>query len=160
MRFFLGLFYMFHRPYSNSRPLNSARYNRIICQRVENTSLFERLSLILHALAKGHQGYKSNFGFHVLSTAKSGKSRIKNPFLDSPKGTHPKSLLTSCLLILDLPPYILCFGAKSWWEYCQFLSDVGPLYLCRLTYTIILPGNKQVIFSTLIDSETQNTVNS
>ena len=160
MRFFLCLFYMFHRRYSNCRPLYSARYNRIICQRVENTSFFERLSCILHALAKGYQGYKSNFGFHVLSTAKSGKSRIKNPFLDSPKGTHPKSLLTSCLLILDLPPYILCFGAKSWWEYCQFLSDVGPLYLCRLTYTIILPGNNQVIFSTLIDSETQNTVNS
>ena len=28
--------------------------------------------------------------FTFLSTAKSGKSRIKNPFLDSPKGTHPK----------------------------------------------------------------------
>ena len=25
-----------------------------------------------------------------LSTEKSGKSRIKNPFLDSPKGTHPE----------------------------------------------------------------------
>ena len=65
MRFFLCLFYMFHRRYSNCRPLNSARYNRIICQRVENTSFFERLSCILHALAKGYQGYKSNFGFHV-----------------------------------------------------------------------------------------------
>ena len=30
--------------------------------------------------------------FTFLSTAKSGKSRIKNPFLDSPKGTHPKNL--------------------------------------------------------------------
>ena len=65
MRFFLCLFYMFHRRYSNCRPLNSARYNRIICQRVENTSFFERLSCILHALAKGYQGYKSNFGSHV-----------------------------------------------------------------------------------------------
>ena len=27
--------------------------------------------------------------FTFLSTAKSGKSRIQNPFLDSPKGTHP-----------------------------------------------------------------------
>ena len=27
--------------------------------------------------------------FTFLSTAKFGKSRIKNPFLDSPKGTHP-----------------------------------------------------------------------
>ena len=69
-----------------------------------------------------------------------------------------KSLPTNCLLILDLPPYILCFGAKSWWQYCQFLSDVGPLYLCRLTYTIILPRNNQVIFNTLIDGETQKTV--
>ena len=65
MGFFLSLFYMFHRRYSNCRPLNSARYNRIICQTVENTSFFERLSCILHALAKGYQGYKSNFGFHV-----------------------------------------------------------------------------------------------
>ena len=65
MRFFLCLFYMFHRRYSNCRPLNSSRYNRIICQRVENTSFFERLSCILHALAKGYQGYKSNFRFHV-----------------------------------------------------------------------------------------------
>ena len=31
--------------------------------------------------------------FTFLSTAKSGKSRIKNPFLDSPKGTHPLSWL-------------------------------------------------------------------
>ena len=65
MRFFLCLFYMFHRRYSNCRPLNSARYNRIICQTVENTSFFERLLCILHALAKSYQGYKFNFGFHV-----------------------------------------------------------------------------------------------
>ena len=65
MRFFLCLFYMFHHRYSNCQPLNSARYNRIICQTVENTSFFERLSCILHALSKGYQGYKSNFGFHV-----------------------------------------------------------------------------------------------
>ena len=65
MRFFLCLFYMFHRRYSNCRPLNSARYNRVICQTVENTTFFERLSCILNALAKGYQGYKSSFGFHV-----------------------------------------------------------------------------------------------
>ena len=29
--------------------------------------------------------------FTFLSTAKSGKSRIKNLFLDSPKGTHPNN---------------------------------------------------------------------
>ena len=65
MCFFLCLFYMFHRRYSNCRPLNSVRYNRIICQTVENTQFLERLSCILHALAKGYQGYKSNFRFHV-----------------------------------------------------------------------------------------------
>ena len=151
---------MFHRRYSNCRPLNSARYNRIICQTVENTSFFGGCRAYCTLWRKVTKVTNPISDFTFLSTAKSGKSRIKNPFLDSPKGTHPKSLLTSCLLILDLPPYILCFGAKSWWEYCQFLSDVGPLYLCRLTYTIILPGNNQVIFSTLIDSETQNTVNS
>ena len=31
--------------------------------------------------------------FTFLSTAKSGKSRIKNPFLNSPKGTHPMSFI-------------------------------------------------------------------
>ena len=30
--------------------------------------------------------------FTFLSSSKSVKSRIKNPFLDAPKGTHPKSL--------------------------------------------------------------------
>ena len=65
-RSFLDLF-MFHRRYSNCRPQNSARYNRIICQTVENMSFLERLRLscILHAFAKGYQGHKSNFGFHV-----------------------------------------------------------------------------------------------
>ena len=43
-------------------------------------SFLERSSYILHACAKGYQGHKSNFGFNVTSTAKSGKSRIKNPF--------------------------------------------------------------------------------
>ena len=52
MRFFLCLFYIFHRRYSNCRPLNSSRYNRIICQRVENTSFFERLSCILHIVTR------------------------------------------------------------------------------------------------------------
>ena len=63
--FFLDLFYMFHGRYWNCRPQNSALYNRKICQRVENTSFRERLSCILQAFAKDHQGYKSNFGFHV-----------------------------------------------------------------------------------------------
>ena len=36
--------------------------------------------------------------FTFLSTAKSGKSRIKNPFLDSPKGTHP--LFQGSLLVI------------------------------------------------------------
>ena len=31
--------------------------------------------------------------FTFLSTAKSGKSRIKNPFLNSPKGTLPMSFI-------------------------------------------------------------------
>ena len=59
--------FMLHRRYSNCRPQNSARYNRIICQTVENMSFLERLRLscILHAFAKGYQGHKSNFGFHV-----------------------------------------------------------------------------------------------
>ena len=35
--------------------------------------------------------------FTFLSTAKSGKSRINNPFLDSLKGTHPKTLVCLCI---------------------------------------------------------------
>ena len=70
MRFFLRLFYMFHLRYSNCRPLNSARYNRIICQTVENCQ---------HVI----------FREAVVHIARVGE-RIKNPFLDSPKGTHPK----------------------------------------------------------------------
>ena len=58
---------MFHRRYSNCRSQNYARYDRIIRQTVENTSFVERLLCVLRAfaLAKGYQGYKSNFGFHV-----------------------------------------------------------------------------------------------
>ena len=52
MCFFLCLFCMFHRRYSNCRPLNSARYNRIICQTVENTSFFERLSCIIERVGE------------------------------------------------------------------------------------------------------------
>ena len=98
-RFFLDLF-MFHRRYSNCRPENSAPYNPIICQTVENTSFLERLSYILHAFAKDYQGYTCTnpiSDFKFLSTAKSGKSRTENPFLDSPKGTHP--YLASLLIL-------------------------------------------------------------
>ena len=56
---------MFHHRYSNCRPQNSARYNRIIRQTAENTSFLERLLRILQAFAKGYQGYKTYFGFHV-----------------------------------------------------------------------------------------------
>ena len=45
---------MFHRRYSHCRPQNSARYNRITCLTVENTSFVKRLSCILHAFAKGY----------------------------------------------------------------------------------------------------------
>ena len=150
MRFFLCLFYMFHRRYSNCRPLYSARYNRIICQTVENTPFlacskrsdsgercevkkgmksrgglgrevplplprFYFFALLLLRTAphylnawdrlrhflRGCRAYCTRWrkvtkvtnpisDFTFLSTAKSGKSRIKNPFLDSPKGTHPQ----------------------------------------------------------------------
>ena len=79
---------MFHRRYSNCRPQNSTRYNRIICQTVENTSFLERLSCILQARAKGYQG--SNFRFRVPFDSEILQiSDQKSVFLDSPKGTHP-----------------------------------------------------------------------
>ena len=43
---------MFHRRYSNCRPQNCARCNRIIRQTIENTSFLERLLCVLHAFAK------------------------------------------------------------------------------------------------------------
>ena len=93
MRFFHDLF-MFHRRYSNCRPQNSARCNRIICQTVEKTSFLERLPCKLHAFAKGYQVTIPISGFTFLSTAKSSNSRIKNPFMDLLKGTHPKEKKT------------------------------------------------------------------
>ena len=70
-RFFLDLFIPYvPSPLSAIRTAdkkNSARYNRIICQTVENTSFLERLSCILHShVCEMYQGYKSNFGFHVF----------------------------------------------------------------------------------------------
>ena len=89
MRFFLDLF-LFHRRHSNWGPQNSARCNRIICQTVEKTSFLERLPCKLHAFAKGYQVTNPISYSTFLSTANSSKSRIKNPFLDSLKGTRPK----------------------------------------------------------------------
>ena len=52
--------FMFHHRYSN-------RHHKILhawlVKQSKNTSFLERLSCILHAFAKGYQGYKSNFGF-------------------------------------------------------------------------------------------------
>ena len=89
MRFFHDLF-MFHRRYSNCRPQNSARCNRIICQTVEKTSFLERLPCILHAFAKGYQVTNPISGFTFLSTAKSSKFRIKNPLFVFAQWNTPK----------------------------------------------------------------------
>ena len=59
--------------------------------RMENTPFLERLSCILHVfVAKGYQGYKSNFGFRVPFDRETRQVSDQNPFLDSPKGTHPR----------------------------------------------------------------------
>ena len=60
--------YMFHRRYSNCQPQNSARYNRIICQRVENTSFLRRCHANCTRLPKVAE--VTNFGFHVPFTDK------------------------------------------------------------------------------------------
>ena len=98
---------MFHRCYSNCRPQNSVRYNRIICQTVEKMSFLDRLRLscILHAFAKGYQGHKSNFGFHVPFDCEIRQISDQNPFLDSLKGTlsaHPKWSTFNILRLTDL----------------------------------------------------------
>ena len=100
MRFFLCLSYMFHRRYSNCRPLNSARYNRIICQTVENTSFLGGCRAYCTRWRKVTKVTNPISHFTFLSTTKSGKSKIKNRFLDSPKGTNPK-FTTISVIILD-----------------------------------------------------------
>ena len=60
--------YMFHRRYSNCQPQNSARYYRIICQRVENTSFLRRCHANCTRLPKVAK--VTNFGFHVPFTDK------------------------------------------------------------------------------------------
>ena len=65
----------------------------IACQTVENMSFLERLSCILHECAKGYQGHKSNFGFHVPFHREIRQISDQKSVLDSPKGTqstHPK----------------------------------------------------------------------
>ena len=96
---------MFHRRYSNCRPQNSARYNSIICQTVENMSFLERLSWVLHAFAKGYQGHKSNFGFHVHYDREIRQISVRDRFLDSVNGTqstHPKWSTFNILRLTDL----------------------------------------------------------
>ena len=51
---------------------------------------FVMMSSQIPTLARGGGGVGVSID-KCISTAKSGKSRIQNPFLDSPKGTHPKS---------------------------------------------------------------------
>ena len=68
-----------------------ARSSANMLNKMENTSFLERLSCILHAfVAKGYQGYKSNFGFRVPFDREIRQFADQNPFLDSPKGTHPR----------------------------------------------------------------------
>ena len=77
-----------HRRYSFRRPQNSAPYNRLICQTVQNEPFpwdaVMHIACICDRLARLQIQFElSDFAF--LSTAKSGKSRIKNPFLDQPR---------------------------------------------------------------------------
>ena len=77
---------MLRRRYLNCRPQNSTRpYNRIICQ----TVFLRGCHAYCMRLRKVTKVTNPISDFAFLLTTKSGKSRIKNPFLDSSKGTHP-----------------------------------------------------------------------
>ena len=98
---------MFHRRYSNCRPQNSAQYNRIICQTVEKCHFLRGWGCHAYCtrLQKVTKVTNPISDFTFLSTAKSGKSRIRNPFLDSLKGTlsaHPKWSTFNILRLTDL----------------------------------------------------------
>ena len=71
-------------------------------------AFLERLSCTLHSFAKGYQGYNPISDFALLLNPKSGKFWIKNPFLDSPKGTHPKKLTLFDQIILRFKLEALC----------------------------------------------------
>ena len=93
---------MLRRRYLNCRPQNSTRpYNRIICQ----TVFLRGCLAYCKRLRKVTKVTNPISDFTFLSTAKSGKSRIRNPFLDSLKGTlsaHPKWSTFNILRLTDL----------------------------------------------------------
>ena len=130
MLFFLCLFYMFHRCYSNCRPLNSARFNCIICQTIETRHFLRGCGAYCTRWRKVTKVTNPISDFTFLSTAKSGKSRIKNPFFDSPKGTHPRG---ECLIQVSLTVIRATVSGMLQW-----LPNRGWLLKKGLTVNIFL----------------------
>ena len=72
--------------------LEQPRHHRINSSNSTNHILFSEAAMwYLKAFATVTKVTDPISDFAFLSTAKSGKSRIKIPFLDSPKGAHPKN---------------------------------------------------------------------
>ena len=124
-----------------------------ICLTVENTSFLERLLCILHAFAKGHQGYKSTLDFTFLSTAKSGKSRIKISFWirqkectltlpkwDAPSPSTPPSPTTNHpIYSFEHDKFIISWKKLSFalffalvWDLAHFPLKIWNFFICSL----------------------------
>ena len=88
-RFFLDLFNMFYYIVA-IRIADHKILQGIIRQKVENTSFLESRPWYWTRLRKVTKVTYPISDFAFLLAPKSGKSRIKNPLLNSTKGTHPK----------------------------------------------------------------------
>ena len=92
---------------------NSSWYHRIIRQTVNNTSFLERPS---HFWRERLPKLQIQLGISrsCVSVAKSGKSRIKNPFLDLLKGKHPFWASEVLGVTVDVTRFITARSPKVW----------------------------------------------
>ena len=147
MRFFLCLFYMFHHRYSNCRPLNSARYNRIICQRVENTSFFERLSCILHIVTRLPRlqiQFRISRSFRPRNLANLGSKirfwirRKEHTLYTSLEAAGPQEqLLNISSRVLGILKLLQCF-IGSWSFFVYFIIHIIATVHCVLLLLLLL----------------------
>ena len=76
--------------------LNELMFNQLFCMLAQQKEEgLDVLTQPFRSLLRGCQSNKPVLGFCVPFYRDSAESRIKNPFLDSPKGTHPKTFFRS-----------------------------------------------------------------
>ena len=136
-RFFLDVF-MFHRRYSFRRPQNSAPYNSLICQTVQNAPFpwdaVKHISSYCMHLRQVSKVTNPISDFAFLSTAKSGKSRIKTPFLDQPRPQGGFPWLWGCKANKKRPGNEVVFGfaERNTPIILNFANTFGKLSVARI----------------------------